>query len=285
MSRLRLLLVLALTLLVSGGVSTAFAQEAPPPAPSEAPGDPDCSAEACGEPAEDPQPEETEAAETEPSEPVTEDDTAEVPVTEEPVEEEPAEERAKAAPAADPEVRASAESTANRAALAFADAAIDIVDFDYNPGSVTIKAGETVTWTQSGEEPHTVTADDGTFDSGQLATGETFSMRFDSPGTYPYFCTLHGGPGGEGMAAVVIVEGGQASDDPPSVDPEGEDEGDGNGENEPEAEKTPAAPANDGSLPRTGGGPPAAWIFALALVLSGFVLAKVARLSQRAERL
>jgi plastocyanin len=152
------------------------------------------------------------------------------------------------------------------------DTGVDIVDFDYRPGSVTIKAGDMVTWTQSGEQPHTVTADDGSFDSGEMATAETFSMRFDSPGTYRYYCSLHGGPGGEGMSAVVIVEGAQASEEPPSVD----DNGDGVDE--------PTAPATDASLPRTGGGPPAAWVFALALVVTGYVLARVARLSERLAR-
>ena len=84
---------------------------------------------------------------------------------------------------------------AESGAAVLADETVDIVDNDYQPGSVTIKAGDTITWTQSGDEPHTVTADDGSFDSGEMEKGETFSMRFDSPGTYSYHCTIHGGPG------------------------------------------------------------------------------------------
>jgi plastocyanin len=176
-------------------------------------------------------------------------------------------------------------------ASAFANQDVSIVDFDYRPGSVTINAGDTVTWSQDGEQPHTVTADDGSFDSGQMAPGETFSMRFDSPGTYRYYCTLHGGPGGEGMSAVVTVEGGSGSEEPPSVDNGNEGEGgnegkggDRGGSDEDPAGQGKSAPTSNKSLPRTGGGPPAAWVFALALVLTGYVLARVARLSERVAR-
>ena len=164
-----------------------------------------------------------------------------------------------------------------RSALALANASVDIIDSDYQPGSVTISAGDTVTWSQSGQAPHTVTADDGSFDSGELGAGDTFSMRFDSPGTYRYYCTFHGGPGGQGMSAVVVVEGGEASDDPPSVD-SGDDEG-GTGSGDEAAADTGA------SLPRTGDGPPPVWVFALALGISGVVLWRVARLTEVAEHL
>ncbi|MGH8305216.1 MAG: cupredoxin domain-containing protein, partial [Steroidobacteraceae bacterium] len=57
-------------------------------------------------------------------------------------------------------------------------------DFMFAPLSLTIKAGSTVTWTNSDDEPHTVVSDTGLFRSGALDTGESFSFRFDKPGTY-----------------------------------------------------------------------------------------------------
>lgn len=276
MSRPRLLVLLVLTLMW-GGITHALAQEASPPGPSHAPGNPDCAAEACQDPEEEQVPEEQEPAEEkqapaeEPeSNPAVKQRSAPAPSVEE-----------AEAPEVEPEAPPTTSvQSASRAALALADVTVDIVDSDYRPGSVTINAGDTVTWTQSGDAPHTVTADDGSFDSGQLATGETFSMRFDSPGTYRYYCTLHGGPGGEGMSGVVVVEGGGSSEGPPTVGGEEEEAETGNGGRG----TNKAEPAVDGALPRTGGGPPPAWVFALALVVMGFVLARVARMSERAAR-
>jgi plastocyanin len=71
------------------------------------------------------------------------------------------------------------------------DQAVKIVDFGYSPGSVAIKAGETVTWTNTGNRTHTVTGDDSGFDSGSLSTSDAFSNIFDTPGTYPYHCVIH----------------------------------------------------------------------------------------------
>ena len=48
-----------------------------------------------------------------------------------------------------------------------------------------------MTWTNTGSRPHTVTADDGSFDSGRLDPGEQFSQTFDQPGTFTYHCGFH----------------------------------------------------------------------------------------------
>jgi plastocyanin len=90
---------------------------------------------------------------------------------------------------------------------------IEVVDSAYQPGEITIAPGTTVVWTQTGSLPHTVTADDGSFDSGDMSSGDTFSFTFEEEGTYPYYCEYHGGPGGQGMAGVIIVgEGGGGMD-------------------------------------------------------------------------
>src|SRR5829696_6961642 len=70
-------------------------------------------------------------------------------------------------------------------------AAITIVDFAFQPASLEVPAGTTVTWTNGGAAPHTVTADGGAFDSGRLAPGATFSQTFDTAGTFTYHCEIH----------------------------------------------------------------------------------------------
>ncbi len=69
--------------------------------------------------------------------------------------------------------------------------AVQIVDFAFEPAMVMIEPGTTVTWTNAGDRPHTVTADDGSFDSGRLDPGEQYSFTFDQPGTFTYVCGFH----------------------------------------------------------------------------------------------
>src|SRR5215213_11331848 len=68
---------------------------------------------------------------------------------------------------------------------------VQVIDFAFEPGTITVPAGTTVTWTNTGSRPHTVTADDGSFDSGRLDPGEQFSQTFDQPGTFTYHCGFH----------------------------------------------------------------------------------------------
>jgi plastocyanin len=79
-------------------------------------------------------------------------------------------------------------------------ASVKIKDFEFAPSKVTIKVGGTVTWTNDGPSAHTVTADDGSFDSGELQKGKTFSQTFDSTGTFSYHCSIH--PSMEGQVVV-----------------------------------------------------------------------------------
>jgi plastocyanin len=82
---------------------------------------------------------------------------------------------------------------------------VAIKDFEFQPKELRAKAGTTVTWTNGGSSSHTVTADDGSFESPTLARGKTYSRKFDKPGTYPYHCAFHGGAGGDGMSGTVII--------------------------------------------------------------------------------
>lgn len=64
-------------------------------------------------------------------------------------------------------------------------------DFMFAPTSLTVATGSTVTWTNKDDEPHTVVSEGGLFRSAALDTNESFSFRFDRPGTYRYMCTIH----------------------------------------------------------------------------------------------
>lgn len=77
------------------------------------------------------------------------------------------------------------------ASPAATDAGVQIVYRAYQPAQLTVVAGQTVTWRNSGLGPHTVTSDAGQFDSGALQAGGTFSYTFSAPGTYAYSCTIH----------------------------------------------------------------------------------------------
>lgn len=64
-------------------------------------------------------------------------------------------------------------------------------DFMFTPMSLTVKAGSTVTWANMDQEPHTVVSTAGLFRSGALDTNDSFSFKFDKPGTYQFACSIH----------------------------------------------------------------------------------------------
>jgi plastocyanin len=68
---------------------------------------------------------------------------------------------------------------------------VPIAAFAFDPASVTVHVGTTVTWTNNDTVPHTVTATDGSFNSGNLNPGESFSFTFDGAGTFDYICNYH----------------------------------------------------------------------------------------------
>lgn len=84
-----------------------------------------------------------------------------------------------------------------------------VVDnYDFMPDRLSINVGDTVVWAAYAPD-HTVTADDGSFDSipveDSIPVGGSFKHTFTKPGTYPYYCAAHGGSGGTGMAGVIVV--------------------------------------------------------------------------------
>ena len=124
--------------------------------------------------------------------------------------------------------------------------------------NITVEPGTTVTWVQSGDNPHTTTSYDGLWDSGMIegGSGGTFSFTFEEPGTYSYFCIPHEEMG---MIGSVTVTGGTASASASAT-----------------ASPTATALANTG-------GPPASSLLTLGatLVLAVFGLTAVALVRRR----
>lgn len=68
---------------------------------------------------------------------------------------------------------------------------VSISDFKFNPATLTVPVGTTVTWTNQDEEPHTIAAKDGSFHSPGMDTHATYSYTFTTPGSYDYICSIH----------------------------------------------------------------------------------------------
>jgi plastocyanin len=75
----------------------------------------------------------------------------------------------------------------------------------FQPEIRRVAIGTTVEWKNVGRNVHTVTADDGSFDSGLLQPGQEYEHTYDKPGVYQFLCTLHGTKGGGGMAGTIVV--------------------------------------------------------------------------------
>ena len=67
---------------------------------------------------------------------------------------------------------------------------VTIDNFTFTPAALTVKVGDTVTWTNHDDIPHTVVSA-GKFRSKALDTDNTFSFTFTAAGDYQYFCSLH----------------------------------------------------------------------------------------------
>lgn len=83
------------------------------------------------------------------------------------------------------------------AAWAVGDSSVSITEQDeryqFTPGEITVGIGDTVTWTNDSDAPHTVTSDDGggPLDSPELGEGDSYEETFDTAGDYAYHCEIH----------------------------------------------------------------------------------------------
>jgi plastocyanin len=83
----------------------------------------------------------------------------------------------------------------------------------FSPSTITIDAGQAVCWNWStGGISHNVKADDDSFSSGSPASSGTFQRTFNTPGTYGYFCQVHGALNGGMRGTVVVRETGGGDD-------------------------------------------------------------------------
>ena len=82
-----------------------------------------------------------------------------------------------------------------------ADVEVKIDNFTFNPQQITVKTGDTVTWTNHDDIPHTVTSKTMAFRSKAMDTDDKFSFTFATPGKYDYFCSLH-----PHMTGLIVVE-------------------------------------------------------------------------------
>ena len=102
------------------------------------------------------------------------------------------------------------------AAAAAADRSVAIEGFAFAPGTVTIRAGDTVTWTNRDGVGHTATGDG--WDTGIIEQDASASIRFDAPGTYAYICTPHPSMNGTVVVEAASSGGGGGSVTPPPAD-------------------------------------------------------------------
>jgi amicyanin len=79
--------------------------------------------------------------------------------------------------------------------------AVTIQNFAFSPASLTIKKGESVTWTNEDSVPHQIVSDSGAFQGNTINKGQTYSFTFNTAGQFPYHCSIH-----PSMKGIVIVQ-------------------------------------------------------------------------------
>lgn len=77
--------------------------------------------------------------------------------------------------------------------------AVTMKNFSFSPAEITIKKGDTVTWTNEDTATHDVAGT--SFKSGNMKKGDTFSYTFNETGTFDYVCSFHAS-----MKGTIIVE-------------------------------------------------------------------------------
>ncbi len=111
------------------------------------------------------------------------------------------------------------------APTAFADETVDMVErnasdinsWGFDPPDVTIQAGQTITWINSGAQSHTATASNGTFDTGLLAPGQSKTVALGTAGVFEYTCTPH--PWMKGTITVTAAAAAQPTTPPAAPTP------------------------------------------------------------------
>src|SRR5689334_2072711 len=83
---------------------------------------------------------------------------------------------------------------------------VDMMNFKFNPQTITVNVGDSITWKNGDNVEHTATADDGSFNTDDVEAGQAKTITFSKAGTFAYYCKYHGGPGGKGMSGTITVQ-------------------------------------------------------------------------------
>lgn len=95
-----------------------------------------------------------------------------------------------------------------------ADRTVAMSGFAFDPATVTVEVGDSVTWENQDGVGHTATGSAGAFDTGTVSGGQSATVTFDTAGTFAYVCSIH-----PTMQGSVVVEPASAATDAPSVTP------------------------------------------------------------------
>jgi plastocyanin len=98
-------------------------------------------------------------------------------------------------------------------------ATVNIHDHTFDPSALNVATGTTVTWTNNDTEAHTVTADNGLFDSGVIEPGQSYSTWLGGSGTVSYHCEIHPDMKGSVVVSAASGEGETGTGNPVSNPP------------------------------------------------------------------
>jgi plastocyanin len=160
-------------------------------------------------------------------------------------------------------------------ARATASDSVTIKNFAFSPSTITVNVGDTIKWTNQDSAPHTATAKDGSFDTGNLDKGDSGSHTFSKVGTFAYICSVH-----PSMKATVVVKSA-------ANDNSGSSGGGGSSSDSSSSNSNPFTPDSSGSaaadtsssLANTGGDAALVGLVGLLLLGAGALLRR--RLSER----
>jgi plastocyanin len=151
---------------------------------------------------------------------------------------------------------------------------VTVGDNFYSPATITITAGDTVTWKNTGAAVHTATAKDNSFNTGSFNGGQSRSETFTSAATIPYYCTIHGQVQSGTIKVLAASSGGGGGSDG------GGGSGGGgvstsSGTSEATAVSSPDAGGSSSSLPSTGFAAGSLALLGLILLVTGTALGRI----------
>jgi plastocyanin len=89
---------------------------------------------------------------------------------------------------------------------------VTIQNFAFNPATLNVQVGTTVTWINKDSTTYHVVSDTGAFDSGNLASGQSYSFTFNQAGSFPYHCSIH-----PSMTGTIVVSSNTPSTSNPTT--------------------------------------------------------------------